>query len=222
MATDKPRITAYVRSDLFESFDQFCKNYEVKHSKGIELLLGQYFKGEIPSEVLSDTPTPALTRDEVEQMIATALAEPGISITSSHPLSNSPSQEIASLVDEVKSLGSRLGKVEQWIQEQGAAADDTPSPLLGAQSADTPRALRETAIDSSDSQSPGNSLSDTPEPTASRTTGEALSDAPSDGPGHSHSDSALDGTPSDRPSDIPDRSKSDVPSDASVIHYEVH
>ena len=69
MATDKPRITAYVRQDLFDKFDKFCLEYEVKHSKGIELILAEYFTGDIPDVTLDPLSNMGLSESRVKTLI---------------------------------------------------------------------------------------------------------------------------------------------------------
>jgi hypothetical protein len=69
MATDKPRITAYVRQDLFDKFNEFCEQYEVKHSKGIELVLAEYFTGNKPDVTLDPLASMGVSEDRVKALI---------------------------------------------------------------------------------------------------------------------------------------------------------
>ncbi len=69
MATDKPRITAYVRQDLFDKFNEFCQEYEVKHSKGIELVLAEYFTGDKPDVTLNPLSNMGLSESRVKTLI---------------------------------------------------------------------------------------------------------------------------------------------------------
>ena len=42
MATQKNRINAYVDDPAFEAFKDFCEQWQVSHSKGVELLIKQF------------------------------------------------------------------------------------------------------------------------------------------------------------------------------------
>ena len=42
MATQKNRINAYVDDPAFEAFKAFCAQWQVSHSKGVELLIKQF------------------------------------------------------------------------------------------------------------------------------------------------------------------------------------
>ncbi|HEY9768642.1 MAG TPA: hypothetical protein V6C71_09100 [Coleofasciculaceae cyanobacterium] len=116
MATDKPRITAYVRQDLFDKFNEFCEQYEVKHSKGIELVLAEYFTGNIPDVTLNPLASMGVSENEVEALIDKKLE----GITSLSNTSVTPKnaitvedldKEIASLADDEKFIGTVASKL---------------------------------------------------------------------------------------------------------------
>ena len=65
----KPRITAYVRQDLFDKFNEFCEQYEVKHSKGIELVLAEYFTGNKPDVTLDPKLRMGVSEERVKALI---------------------------------------------------------------------------------------------------------------------------------------------------------
>lgn len=74
MATDKPRITAYVRQDLFDKFDKFCSQSEVSHSKGIELILAEYFTGNEPDVTLNPLANLGMDEEKLTALIDERLA----------------------------------------------------------------------------------------------------------------------------------------------------
>lgn len=110
MATDKPRITAYVRQDLFDKFNEFCEQYEVKHSKGIELVLAEYFTGNKPDVTLDPLASMGVSEDRVKALIDKRFE--GIT-----PLSNTLStpKNVITTEDLDKAIAS-LGSDEKFIE----------------------------------------------------------------------------------------------------------
>lgn len=65
----KPRITTYIRQDLFDKFNEFCEQYEVKHSKGVELILAEYFTGNKPDVSLEQQANMGMSSDKVKALV---------------------------------------------------------------------------------------------------------------------------------------------------------
>ncbi|MDJ0719581.1 MAG: hypothetical protein QNJ54_36060 [Prochloraceae cyanobacterium] len=70
MATNKPRITAYVKQEVFDKFEDFCKQSDVKHSRGIELILSKFFSGDTPSTLLSNTISDEALNAKIDERLA--------------------------------------------------------------------------------------------------------------------------------------------------------
>ena len=115
MATDKPRITAYVRQDIFDRFDEYCKKWEVKHSKGIELLLTEYFTGNTPDITLDPERVSAgISEDKVNALIDERLA--AMTHSSSTPIDTVTRDELNEQVKKYKSVLDRVTHLEDTLE----------------------------------------------------------------------------------------------------------
>ena len=68
MATQKNRINAYVDDPAFEAFKAFCAQWQVSHSKGVELLIKQFLlNGHVDIDAKIQTAI-APVLDELEEL----------------------------------------------------------------------------------------------------------------------------------------------------------
>ncbi|MGK7875002.1 MAG: MBL fold metallo-hydrolase [Xenococcaceae cyanobacterium] len=75
MATDKPRVAAYLSHQNYQQLKEFCQKHGIKAlSSGIDIILSKYFGSETLGSIPASTLGEVVTRAEVEELISQALS----------------------------------------------------------------------------------------------------------------------------------------------------
>ena len=71
MATDKPRVAAYLSHQNYQQLKEFCSEHELKGlSTGIDLILSQYFSTDSKSSRGASPLGEGVTRAELSELIS--------------------------------------------------------------------------------------------------------------------------------------------------------
>jgi len=134
MPTNKPRITAYVKQEVFDKFDEFCKQSDVKHSKGIEQILSKFFSGDTPSTLLSNTISDEALNARIDERLASVTHQSDTGNALIEAISaRSASRCEERLDDEVKKLAevlNRMTLLEEKMSDLKSNTNNTIKDLV--------------------------------------------------------------------------------------------